>query len=313
MLFISKEDLATCLPIDRLIDAIEAGFRSGIEAPPRLHYSLPCKGETAMDASFLIMPAWRPGEYIGLKILSVFPKNAEAGIPTISGLYILLDGKNGQTIAIIDGGELTARRTAAASALASRLLSRRDSRTLLMVGTGRLAPHLILAHASVRPIDNVYVWGRNYDKAQQVAGTLGHQGFSIRAVDDLPAFARHADIISCATFSKLPLIKGEWLMAGAHVDLVGSYLTDMREADDEVMRRARIFVDSRQGAIEESGDLHIPISNNVISPEDIVADLFDLCRSNHAARASESEITVFKSVGHAIEDLAAAVLASQMI
>ena len=198
-----------------------------------------------------------------------------------------------------------------ASALASGYLSRPDCERLLMVGTGALAPYLILAHAAVRPICNVLIWGRSPDKAARLAKRLDRPDFRVAATDDLEAAARGAQVISCATLSEEPLIRGDWLQPGQHLDLVGAFRPDMRESDDAAIRRARVFVDTREGALAEAGDIVQPIKSGVLDPADVAGDLFDLTRGERAGRRFYDQITLFKSVGTALEDLAAAELAAE--
>ena len=224
------------------------------------------------------------------------------------GIYVLLNARSGAPLALIDGPKLTTKRTAAASALASGYLSRPDCERLLMVGTGAMAPELILAHAAVRPICNVLIWGRDIKKAGKLAKHLNRPNFRVEATDDLETAARGAHIISCATLSSAPLIKGAWLSAGQHLDLVGAFRPDMRESDDEALRRARVFVDTRDGACSEGGDVIQAIQNGVINRDDIAGDLFELTRGARAGRRFYDQITLFKSVGSAVEDLAAAKL-----
>ena len=220
-----------------------------------------------------------------------------------------MDGKTGKPLALIDGPSLTLRRTAAASALAARYLAREDCERLLMVGTGALAPHLILAHAAVRPICNVLVWGRNPDKAEKIAKRLDRPDFRVAATTDLEGAARGADIISCATMSRDPLVAGDWLQPGSHLDLVGGFTPEMRETDDAAISKARVFVDTREGALNEAGDIVQPIRSGIIAKDDIAGDLFELTRGKRAGRRFYDQITLFKSVGTALEDLAAAKLA----
>jgi len=243
----------------------------------------------------------------------VFPDNAKASLPSVMGAYILMDGKSGKPLALIDGPSLTLRRTAAASALAARYLAREDCERLLMVGTGALAPHLILAHAAVRPICNVLIWGRDADKARKLAKRLDRPDFRVAATTDLESAARGAEIISCATMSRDPLIPGEWLQPGVHLDLVGGFTPEMRETDDAAVAKARVFVDTREGAMSEAGDIVQPLESGVIGEDDIAGDLFDLTRGKRAGRRFYDQITLFKSVGTALEDLAAAKLAVEMV
>lgn len=273
--------------------------------PTRHHHVLSDGPEPPVH---LLMPAWVPNRYLGVKAVNVFPANARIGKPAVSGVYLLFSAQTGETLAILEGGELTARRTAAASALAARYIAREDASRLLIVGTGRLSRHLASAHASVRPITQVSVWGRNPDKARAVAEELCGGGLCANAVVDLEAAVAWADIVSCATLSTSPLVRGAWLKPGTHLDLVGGFTPAMREADDDAIRRSQIFVDTRAGAMKEAGDIVVPLQTAVLSPREIQGDLFDLTRNDHPGRTSEEHITLFKSVGVAIEDLAAACL-----
>jgi ornithine cyclodeaminase len=310
MLVLDEAETRNALPFAGLIDALDLMFRDAPSTPPRHHHTMEVPGEA--DATLLLMPAWVPGRYFGVKMVSVFPDNGKRGLPAIFGSYLLSSGSTGELLAILDGGELTARRTAAASALASRYLSRKDSSTLLVIGTGRLSANLIEAHASVRPISKVLVWGRDMARAQAIADRASSLGLEISVVDDLEAAAGQADIISCATLSEQPLIKGAWLKPGTHLDLIGAFKPTMRETDDEAVRRAHIYVDTRAGALSEGGDLIQPIRTGVISADDIIADLSELA-GGHKGREAEDHITLFKSVGASLEDLAGAIFALERI
>ncbi|MCG8690009.1 MAG: ornithine cyclodeaminase family protein [Minwuiales bacterium] len=312
MNFVTAEQVHAALDYPTLTDRLDAGFRAGCEAPLRHHHAVATPGGGA-DATLLLMPAWQVGRHIGVKQVTIFPDNSARGLPSVMGVYFLLDANTGQPLSVIDGVSLTVRRTACASALAARYLARADSEHLLMVGTGAMAPHLIGAHAAARPIRRVSVWNRNPEKAARFAAGLGETGLEVGAADDLEAAAREADIISCATLSDKPLIHGDWIKPGAHLDLVGAFLPTMRESDDSAVRRASLFVDTRTGALSEGGDIVDPIKRGVISETDILADLYDLTRGDHAGRASDDEITLFKSVGHALEDLTAAELVAERV
>ena len=315
MRIISAADVEGALDWDTLIERLRQAFRRGAEVPVRHHHTIenPTASPEGADATLLLMPAWQRGRHIGVKIATVFPSNAERSLPAVMGAYLLLDGKTGAPEALIDGPSLTLKRTAAASALAAGYLARPDSERLLMVGTGALAPHLIMAHASVRPVGTVLIWGRNPEKAAKLAKRLKRQRPRIAHTEDLAEAARGADIISCATLSKEPLIKGEWLQPGQHLDLVGGFTPQMRETDDSAIRRARVFVDTREGACQEAGDIVQPIEAGLLDPTDIAGDLFDLTRGERAGRRHYSQITLFKSVGTALEDLAAAQLAIERV
>jgi len=313
MRIVSKEEVAGALDDGALVEALRTMFASGCEMPLRHHHTISRSGAAkATDGTLLLMPAWETGGPVGVKVVTVFPENGARGLPAVMGNYMLLDGDSGAPRALIDGQALTAHRTAAASALAADYLARADARSLLMVGTGALAPHLVRAHAAVRPITTVKIWGRTPEKASALAATLGaslsRNGIVVQATDDLQDAAREADMISCATLAKEPLIAGAWLRPGQHLDLVGGFTPAMREADDEAVRRARVYVDTRAGALSEAGDIVQPLSSGALSEDAIVGDLFELTRGEAMGRGSDDEITFFKSVGTALEDLAAAKL-----
>lgn len=307
MLFISAQDLKQNLDYPSLIDAIDQMFRDGCTVPVRHHHMI--ETPDGLDPTLLLMPAWAQGDVIGVKVVTVFPENGKMDLPAVMGAYLLMDGQSGSPLAMLDGAQLTARRTACVSALASRYLSRPNASTLLMVGTGVLAPHLIRAHASVRPISHVMVWGRNFDKANALAESLAGQEYSVRAVADLPQAVPLADVISCATLARQALIKGDWMVPGQHLDLVGSFTPDMREADDQCIKQAHVYCDTREGAMKEAGDLVQPLANGTLRPEDVIGDLFDMARAGCALRQSGQDITFFKSAGSALADLATAKLA----
>jgi ornithine cyclodeaminase len=293
------------------MDALEAMFRGGCVAPVRHHHEMEVPGESS--AVMLLMPAWVPGEHVGVKILNLFPDNHLRALPTIIGRYLLSSGKTGDMLAMVEGGELTARRTAATSALAARYLAREDSKTMLMVGTGRLSLNLMEAHAVHRRLERFLVWGRNGAKAEQTAQQARDMGLPAEAATDLAGAVGEADIISCATLSEQPLIKGAWLKAGTHIDLVGAFKPTMRESDDEAVRRSSIFVDTRAGALKEGGDIIQPLQAGILTPADIKAELAELVTGSHPGRSDPQEITLFKSVGAALEDLAGAILAYQQV
>jgi len=302
----SAGEVESTLDFESLVECLRQAFQRDTHAPLRHHHSV--ETDCDIDATLLLMPAWQPGRHIGIKLVTVFPDNVERGLPAVMGAYLLLDGKTGSPLALLDGPMLTVRRTAAASALASDYLSRPDSTDLLMIGTGALAPQLILAHAAVRPIRNVVIWGRSGDKAAALAQRLNRNDFKVTHSTDLEQAVRGADIVSCATLTKDPLIQGDWLRAGQHIDLVGGFRPDMREADDESIRRSLVFVDTRGGTTKEAGDIIQPLESGVLATEGIAADLFELTRGEQAGRQSDDQITLFKSVGTALEDLAAAQL-----
>lgn len=289
-----------------LISELDSGFSSkNVIVPMRHHHDFP-NPEVEADSTLLLMPAWNPSKEAGVKIVTVSPENSQFDLPSIHGTYIYMDAKTGALKAILEAKSLTAKRTAAASALASNFLAKKEASSLLMIGTGALSINLIKAHASVRPIKTVYVWGRNIKKAQAICDALSNSRFSVEAIQNIEDKIAEVDIISCATLSKTPLVLGKHLKAGQHVDLVGAYKKDMREADDDAIKTASVFVDTMQGGLKESGDIVIPLEKGIITEDDIKADLFQLCCKEKQGRQSKDEITLFKSVGHALEDLIAA-------
>jgi len=311
MLTISAADVDRALTFPGLVETLRQAFRKGAVQPVRHHHAIERPDGT--DATLLLMPAWgdfkaagtsRDG-HVGVKIVTVSPDNNALGKPAVMGLYLLLDGATGEPQALIDGQRLTLWRTACASALAATWLAREDASRLLMIGAGALSPFLARAHAAVRPIDTIRVWNRTHANAVKVATQLRSEGFAAEASSDLDAELARADIVSCATISPAPLVKGRLLKPGAHVDLVGGFTPDLRESDDDAIRRARVYVDTRAGATKEAGDIVQPLASGVLKPEAIVADLAELARGEKKGRESADEITLFKSVGAALEDLAA--------
>lgn len=298
--------VAAALPYPRLIAALREAFAAGAPAPVRHHHSVPRPGQE--PATLLLMPAWREGDVTGVKLVHVASGNQERGLPSIQGLYVLFDGPTGTPLAALDGTALTLRRTAAASALAASFLARPDAGVMALLGAGAMAPHLVRAHAAVRPLREVRVWNRSQPRAAALAEALHGEGFEVTMVASAEAAVRGADLISCATMSTEPLVQGAWLSPGAHLDLVGAFTPGMRESDDEVMRRGEVFVDTFEGALAEAGDILLAIASGALHRDAIRADLHGLCAGLHPGRDSPDAITVFKSVGSAIEDLVAAKL-----
>ncbi|TYL46579.1 ornithine cyclodeaminase family protein [Marinomonas sp. IMCC 4694] len=312
-MLISADMLRARLTWPKIIDALRDIFVADVHSPVRHHHFIDVPN--APQATLLLMPAWIEGQYFGVKQVSVFPGNNAHNLPGLTSLYTLSCGKTGQTLAQMDGNVITAIRTAAASALASSYLSRADSSSMLMMGTGRMGQHLVPAHCRVRPIKTVWVWGRTSLAASEFAADLQAQGLDARVctTEQLPDVAGKVDIISCATLANEPILLGSWLKPGVHVDLVGSFTPNMREVDNLAMQAAAIFVDTRAGALAETGDLIMPIKEGAIKATDIHAELTELCGNTHLGRAAleqpDHAITLFKSVGDSREDLAAAMLA----
>lgn len=305
ILHVDADGVRDGLSLIDLVDALEHAFAvfDRYDVPDRHHHGF--DGPDGSTSIMLLMPAWEPGGRAGVKLANIFPTNPARNLPAVTSLYILQSAENGRILATIDGAELTRLRTAAASAAAARRLSRTEARTLLMVGAGALAEPLIRAHSAIRPIEEVLLWNRSRDRAERLAGSPGAR---ITLVDDLDAAVRRADVITCATMSTKPLIRSEFVQPGTHVDLVGAYRPDMRESDSALIARASVFVDTRPGALEEAGDLVIPIGEGTFDASNIVADLHELCSGKNPGRRSDDEVTLFKSVGHALEDLVAASL-----
>lgn len=302
MLHFNAQDVRDALPFADLVPALAAMFASGCEVPQRHAH--------ALDAgnSLLLMPAWRPGGRLGVKCVTVCPGNGAIGLPGVHASYTLFDATTGVPLAQIDGSELTARRTAAASALAASHLARQDARRLLVVGAGRVAALLAQAMRCVRPgLDEIQVWSRRPEAAQALAADWRSQGLPAQACEQLEAGVRRADIVSCATLATAPLLRGDWLAAGTHVDLIGSFTPGMREADGACLAQARVFVDTDE-ALAKSGDLLQAMAEGLFARDQVQGTLAQLCRSERGGRRAADEITLFKSVGTALADLAAAEL-----
>jgi ornithine cyclodeaminase len=307
--YLDAAQLAAALPYPVLIAALRDAFCAGAEAPRRHVHTI----SPANDAVLLLMPVWQPERHTGVKLVTVAPRNPALNLPTVHSIFMLFDSATGAPVCQMDGEELTLRRTAAASALASSYLSRPDSSRLLLVGTGSLAPCMAAAHCAARPIRSITVWGRSPEKAARTARLLRQElrdaGIDITVAADLETAAGNADIISCATTSTHPILRADWVQPGAHVDLVGGFRPNMREADDALVGAAEVFVDTYAGALAEAGDLLQPMAAGCLAREDIRGELADLCAQRCPGRADASQITLFKSVGTALEDLCGANLA----
>ena len=281
-----------------LIEALRQMFNEGCEVPLRHTHSV---GE----GTLLLMPAWRAGQRLGLKTVTIFPGNSALGQPGLHSIYLLFDAATGVPLALLDGDQLTSRRTAAASALAASFLARADANRLLIVGTGRVASLIAEAMQVVRPLTEVVVWNHRAPAAQALAGRLREQGFQARSSTDLAAAVAAADIVSCATLSTAALIRGEWLRPGTHLDLIGSFTPAMCEADAACFQRSRVYVDTLE-ALEKSGDVLRAVEAGAFQPDQLAGTLAELCRGTRPGRGSAAQITLFKAVGSALEDLAAA-------
>lgn len=302
-----RTDVRDALPWRQLIDGLRETFRTGCVQPLRTVHQVKVPGEP--DASFFMMPAWQEGGKLAVKILFICPGNANRDLPAVNGSIVVFDAVTGAPEAILEGSEVTARRTAAASALAAEVMARQDVRSLLVAGAGTIAANLIPAHRTVRDYERVTLWARDRSKAQALADELGE---GVAVADDLDAAVAEADVVSTATLASVPLIKGALVKEGTHLDLVGAYLPTMAEADAEALRRAAgaIIVDTFDGALAEAGDIIQAIDAGAITRDDIAGDLAALCRGEVQPRTDDRQITLFKSVGAAIEDFAAARMAA---
>ena len=307
-----QAELDKSLTFPKLIESLRSAFAGNWTTPLRHHHGMPGVDHNGAEVenALLLMPSWTgPGSenFVGVKLVAVYPNNGQIDLPSIHGLYYLIDGNTGQPLATMDGARMTVWRTAAASALASTYLSRPESSTLTMIGTGALSPFMIRAHMAVRPITEVFLWNHNIRRAHELAEELRSQGLPVTSHPDLVTAVGKSDIVCAATLTTTPLIFGKWVKPGTHIDTVGAFTPTMRETDDELVQLASLFCDTRTGALKEGGDLAIPISQGVISSNDILADLHELTRGAHPGRTSPEEITYFKSVGTALEDLAGAI------
>ncbi|HTO82729.1 MAG TPA: ornithine cyclodeaminase family protein, partial [Methylomirabilota bacterium] len=251
--FVSAAEVHAALEFPPLIEALRELFRRGVDRTEAVHLDQPLPD--GRQNVWLLLPAWQFGRHQGVKLVSVYPGNADKGLESVVGIYVLFDGANGLPLAVIDGPALTFWKTAANSALAATYLARADAATLLMVGAGALAPYLVRAHCAVRPIRRIAVWNRTPAAAERLAAVLAGPGRSVEVATDLAAALAGADIVSCATLATVPLVKGSWLAPGTHLDLVGGFRPDMREADDDAVRRARVFIDAWFTAGEHCGDI----------------------------------------------------------
>jgi ornithine cyclodeaminase len=307
MNYFDSSAVRKALPYPQLIDALAHGLQLPIEAPPRSFFT------PNDDAScVLIMPAWKTKEVFGVKLVSVWPSNKDIGSPTVSAVYVLLSCENGMPLAVIDGTELTLRRTAAAAALAASLLARKNSQTLAMLGTGALSVPLVQAHASVMHFKNILIWGRQKNKALSVVAELKNLGIESTYSEDLSATLNKADVVAAATTATEPFIISKWLKPGTHLGLIGAFTPQMAEAEPALMSKVQIFADNRSAVLEKGGEILQAIDQGIISPSSIEGELSELASApTRSWRNNDQAITVFKSVGFASLDLIAAELVFQ--
>lgn len=300
-----KQQTADALSYAALIEAIEQMFKQDYIVPRRHNHAI---DSDDAGATLLIMPAWQKNRYMGIKHVTIYPDNGKKfGLAGLFSTYTLFDAKNGMPIAVMDGDTITCQRTAAASALAAKFLARRQSKDLLIVGAGNVARELAFAYGALFNLETVKVWNTTYERAVNLATDLKAKGFKAVAVENLQEAVETSDIVSCATLSTGPLIKRAWIKPGTHVDLIGSFKPDMRESDDAMFADTSVFIDTSE-ALDKAGDLLSPIAAGVLQRDQVKADLETLCQGKHQGRTHEDEITVYKAVGTAIEDLAAAIL-----
>jgi ornithine cyclodeaminase/alanine dehydrogenase-like protein (mu-crystallin family) len=301
------QNTAQRLPFSAIIDALECGFAEGCQAPVRHHHTMSRQDEP--DATLLLMPAWSnmkdPKQYLGVKLVTVVPGNSARNMPGLVSSYILYDGVTGEQLAVMDGNTITGRRTVATSALAARYLSRKDSSKLLVIGAGRVASLIPAAYHTIRPIEEVTIWDINPENAYRFAEKLKEEGMRATVADDLEKAVKAADIVSAATLATEPLIKGAWLTPGTHVDLIGGFRPDMREADEDAVSISAVYVDTDEALIE-AGDLVQPIRKGIFDKNQVRGTLAQLTRGEITGRSCDEQVTYFKAVGSALADLVAA-------
>ncbi|SPJ22853.1 ornithine cyclodeaminase family protein [Palleronia abyssalis] len=256
------------------------------------------------EATLLTRGAWIDGVGFGVKSVTVMPGNSALGVPTVQGAMFVFAAADGHLEAIVDSRLVTEFKTAADSALGAQLLARRDATRLLIAGAGTVARSLIDAYSAAFPnLRSIEVWARRPDQANALAAECAEVQIPVTAVDDLAAAAGQADIISTATMAREPILKGDWIAPGTHVDLIGAFKSDMREADDTLIAMGRLFVDSRETTVHHIGELSIPLSHGTITEADVLADFYDLIADGAVGRTSDDQITVFKNGGGAHLDL----------
>lgn len=307
MKVITAEKVHAALSYPALIDALQDGYAGDFTMPPRQLFPLDEDGSN--HDAFALLPSWGR-DFIGVKAFTYFP-DAKAPHRSVYAQILLFDRSHGTPLALVDGTTVTLWRTAGISGLATRLLSRPQSETLLLIGTGHLAPYLIRANASVRPLKRILVWGRHPAKAEAVCAMARGEfpDIEVTTAPDRQAACREADIIVCATGSHEPLVEGAWIRPGTHTDFIGNHHPTKRECDTALIQNSKVYVDSYVNAMKEAGEILVPIDEGVFSREAIVADLVEMCRDASLLRQSDQDITLFKSIGMALSDLIGAGLA----
>jgi len=315
MLMLDADTILDSMPFTTLVDQLAALHREPIGLVDEM--LMESTDADSNTSHFFIRTGWQPEKAVGAKVIMIFPRNNKTcDWPSIQAVYILFEGVNGTPVACLDGTALTWLKTASDSALGSKLLARDDMESMLMIGAGQMAPHLVRAHCQVRPsLRRVQIWNRTIDKAQTLCAQLADDfpGIQFSPSTDLEKAVRAAELICSAIGCEQPIIHGEWLKPGSHLDLVGAYTPTMREADDECLRRGSLFVDARQTTLHHIGELMIPLASGAISEEDVLADFTDLCQQRHAGRRDNDEITIFKNGGGGHLDLMCARLLHQYL
>lgn len=303
MRFLSAADVDAALDWPGLVDHLEACHRDG---PAQVDDSfLHEDGKTLLTRA-----AWLPGGgAFGLKTVSVFPDNAAVGRPSVQGVVVVFDAETGAPAAVLDGAAVTRWKTVADSLCAARRLARPDAKSLLVVGAGVIAATLLRGYRALFPgLETVRVWNRTAARAAALADAAKAEGLDIAVADDLAAALGEADIVTSATMAREPVLPGAAVRPGTHVDLIGAFKADMREADDTLLRKARLFVDTRETTMHDIGELRIPLEAGTITPDAVVGDLYALCQGT-VGRRSDDEITLFKNGGGAHLDMMVAAYA----
>jgi 1-pyrroline-2-carboxylate reductase [NAD(P)H] len=304
---ISAEQVHASLHYPEFIDDLQLTFAAPHTMPPRQVMLL--DSTSGSHDAFAMLPSWND-EVIAQKAFTYFPENS-APAQTLYSQIMLFDRKQGAPLALVDGVSVTCWRTAGVSALASRLLSREDSETLLLLGTGKLAPFLVRAHISVRPLKRILLWGRSPKKAAALQKKMSAEfpDIHFETTNDLPAACGQANIVVSATGSTEILVRGAWIKPGTHTDFMGNHHKDKRECDTELVVKSSVYVDSKENCFREAGEILVPVAEGVFSLDQVKGQLADLCRAIQPARQSAEEITLFKSVGCALGDLCGALTA----
>ena len=302
MKYFDMKAIQTALPYPLLVEALAQGLQQFAQTPARSFFS------PNQDAScVMIMPAWRPHQMMGVKLVSVWPENNAKGESAVSAVYVVISCLDGRPLAVLDGTELILRRTAAAAALAAKRLARENSETLAVLGTGSLSVPLVQAHTDTMRLKNVLVWGRQFHKTQRVVKQLKELGIEVRAMGDLEETLALSDVVAVATTATEPFLKADWVKPGTHISLVGAFTPQMAEAEPVLMARSQLFADCRASVLEKGGEVFQAIKQGLVLDSDIIADLAELtAQSDRNWRHDGQAITVFKSVGFALLDLIAA-------